>query len=155
MLLKGVSIMGETYETTDNSASITKKRKGRPENLRPWPKGVSGNPGGRPKGIFGEAALRQLRERAESGESKLIELINAQIDKAIHKRDTRAAEFLRDSVDGRPTANDDNHQIGGGVTIIWNGNIPPWALPPTVELVAPKGESGDHPSAAVTEAVRK
>ena len=35
--------MGETSETT---APITKKHKGRPENLRPWPKGVFGNPGG-------------------------------------------------------------------------------------------------------------
>jgi hypothetical protein len=155
MLLKGVSIMGNTYETTENGALISKKRKGRPENLRPWPKGVSGNPGGRPRGIFCEVALRQLRKRAESGESKLIELIDAQIDKAIHKRDTRAAEFLRDSVDGRPTANDDSSQIGGGgVTIIWNGNIPPWALPPTVEQV-PKGESDDHSSGAVTDVVRK
>ena len=127
--------MGEIYETTENSAPITKKRKGRPENLRPWPKGVSGNPGGRPKGIFGEAVLRQLRKRGESGESKLIALIDAQIDKAIRKRDTRAAEFLRDSVDGRPTANDDSHQIRGGVTIIWNDDPPPWAQP--IQLEAP------------------
>ena len=53
-----------------------------------------------PRGIFGKAALRQLRKRAEGGESKLIELINAQIDKAIRKRDTRAAEFLRDGLLG-------------------------------------------------------
>jgi hypothetical protein len=91
MLLKGVSIMGETCETTENGAPITKKRKGGLENLRPWPKGVSGNPGGRPRGIFGEPALRQLRKRAESGESKLIELIDAQIDMAMRRRDTRAA----------------------------------------------------------------
>jgi hypothetical protein len=26
--------------------------KGKPENLKPWPKGVSGNPGGRPKRQF-------------------------------------------------------------------------------------------------------
>jgi len=30
--------------SVENSDSISGKRRGRPENLRPWPKGVSGNP---------------------------------------------------------------------------------------------------------------
>jgi hypothetical protein len=124
--VKGVSIMGETVE---NTGQITEKRKGRIENLRPWPKGVSGNPGGRPKSIFGRVALRQLRKRAENGESKLIELIDAQIDKAIRKHDTRAAEFLRDSVDGRPSATDSERTNIGTVNILWTRNMPPWVPP--------------------------
>ena len=114
-------------ETVQNSDPITTKQRGRPKNLRPWPKGVSGNPGGRPKSIFGRAALRQLRKRSEGSESKLIELIDAQIDKAIREHDTRAAEFLRDSVDGRPSAGNGDRTNIGTINIQWNGSVPAWA----------------------------
>lgn len=46
-------------------------------NLRPWPKGVSGNPGGRPKGIAAKArehterALEVLTEGMESEDEKV------------------------------------------------------------------------------------
>jgi len=121
-----IEVMGETAE---NSGSITEKRRGRSENLRPWPKGVSGNPGGRPRGIFGKAALRELRKRAASGETNLAAVVDAQVKKAIRKGDTRAAEFLRDSVDGRPAANDSNSTNIGTVNILWGGQMPPWAQP--------------------------
>ena len=64
--------------------------------------GESGNPSGRPKGIFGAAALRRLLRAGKEGESKLVEVIDAQIDKAIRKHSTQAAGFLRDCVDGKP-----------------------------------------------------
>ena len=84
--------------------SETNLAKGEPHR---WKPGQSGNPGGRPKGIFGKAALRQLRERAENGQTNLDAVVGAQVDKAIAKGDTRAAEFLRDTVDGRPIAADE------------------------------------------------
>ena len=122
-----------TSEITENSVSITGKAKQRLKNLKPWPKGVSGNPGGRPKGIFGKAALRQLRKRAENGETNLEALIGAQVLKAIHKGDTRAAEFLRDTVDGRPvSAGIDGANIGQ-VNIIWPGPAPEWAVQPEAD----------------------
>lgn len=46
-------------------------------NLKPWPKGVSGNPGGRPKGIAAKArehterALEVLTEGMESEDEKV------------------------------------------------------------------------------------
>jgi hypothetical protein len=46
----------------ENTVQITAKRKGL-ENLRPWPKGVSGNPGGRPKGIVGKALAKELNRQ--------------------------------------------------------------------------------------------
>ena len=116
-------------ETAENTGQITEKRRGRPENLRPWPKGVSGNPGGRPKGIVGKAVLRELRRPAEKGQTKLQALAGAQVDKAI-QGDTRAAEFVRDSVDGRPSANDPSAGTGGViVNILWTGSMPAWAQP--------------------------
>jgi hypothetical protein len=114
-------------DTAENSGAISAKRRGRPENLRPWRKGVSGNPGGRPKSIFGKAALRQLRKRAESGETILDAVVGAQVRKAIPKGDTRAAEFLRDSVDGRPGANESGSANIGQVNIVWGGPMPVWA----------------------------
>ena len=116
-------------ETAENTGQITERRRGRPENLRPWPKGVSGNPGGRPKTIFGKAALRHLRKRAENGETNLDAVVGAQVKKAIRKGDTRAAEFLRDSVDGRPNANDSERTNIGTVNILWAGHEPAWSQP--------------------------
>ena len=113
-------------DTVENTGPITENRKGRLENLRPWPKGVSGNPGGRPKGIVGRAVLRQLRKRAETGETNLDAVARAQVHKAI-KGDTRAAEFVRDSVDGRPGAGDGDRTNIGTINIQWNGSIPAWA----------------------------
>ena len=121
-----LSISKQTYDPEHPAAHLRKHQ------FKP---GVSGNPSGRPKSIFGATALKRLLRAGKDGESKLIALIDAQIDKAIRKRDTRAAEFLRDSVDGRPTANDDSRQIGGRVTIIWNGDPPPWAQP--IQIKAP------------------
>ena len=56
--------------------------------------------------------MPQLRKRAENGETNLDAVARAQVHKAI-KGDTRAAEFVRDSVDGRPSAGDgDRTNIG-------------------------------------------
>lgn len=95
--------------------------------------GESGNPSGRPKGIFGQTALRLLLRAGKDGQPKLVALIDGMIDKAIRKRDTRAAEFLRDSVDGRP-ATGEAPTIGGnvGVMIFPPGCEPGWLRRPQV-----------------------
>ncbi len=93
--------------------------KGEPHRFKP---GQSGNPGGRPKGIFGKAVLRQLRKRAEKGETNLDAVVGAQVDKAIAKGDTRAAEFLRDTVDGRPVAADDAGAADLSITLSFSGH---------------------------------
>jgi hypothetical protein len=126
-------------DATQNSDAITEKRERRLANLRPWPKGVSGNPGGRPKGFFGKAALRQLRKRAENGKSNLDAVVSAQVEKAIRKGDTRSAEFLRDSVDGRPSAT--NESASGSVTINWHGPAPAWARPDDGREITVEGPS--------------
>lgn len=62
---------------------------------RPWPKGVSGNPAGRPRKTFTDIVLEQP-------ESRKVKVVEAQFTRA-EAGDTRAAEFLRDTQDGRPT----------------------------------------------------
>jgi hypothetical protein len=124
-------------EAAENTGQITKKRRGCLQNLKPWKPGQSGNPGGRPKTIFGKAALRQLRKRAENGETNLDAVVGTQVKKAIRKGDTRAAEFLRDSIDGRPSANDSSTTNIGTVNILWAGEVPPWAQANRLSAISP------------------
>lgn len=113
--------------------------------------GESGNPSGRPKGIFGATALKRLPRAGKDGESKLVALIDAQIDKAIRKRDTRAAEFLRDSVDGKPATGEapaisaENLQINFGTCEMpswWPERQAQTAVVDEVTAKQPKSDSG-------------
>jgi hypothetical protein len=114
-------------EAGDLAGVSTEKRLKGLANLRPsWKPGQSGNPSGRPKGIFGKAALKQLRKRAESGETNLDAVVGAQVGKAIAKADTHAAEFLRDVVDGKP----ESSQASAGAAIQVNISYgPPGSCP--------------------------
>ena len=122
--LREMTVSTKPQQITENSEG----RARRLANLKPFKPGQSGNPGGRPRGIFGRTALKRLLRRAKNGDSQLVALIDAQIDKAIRKRDTRAAEFLRDSVDGRPSAQEQQMQVGiAAINILWGGAKPDWA----------------------------
>ena len=65
------------------------------QNLRPWQRGISGNPGGRPKYKRFEKALRKA-----ATQDKLADIANAAIEKA-RQGDIRAAEFVADHLDGK------------------------------------------------------
>jgi hypothetical protein len=60
-----------------------------------WPKGVSGNPAGRPRKTFTDIVT-------DFPEQRKVQVVEAQFKRA-ESGDTRAAEFLRDTQDGRPT----------------------------------------------------
>ena len=57
--------------------------------------GFTANPNGRPRKTFSELA-------ASIPEDKKQAVIDAQLKRATEDRDTRAAEFLRDTAEGRP-----------------------------------------------------
>ena len=77
---------------------------GKPENLKPWPKGVSGNPGGRPKTKpLTEELERLLEQEAPNGkgETWAARIAEALVKKAA-KGDVRAIAELANRLEGRP-----------------------------------------------------
>jgi hypothetical protein len=67
-------------------------------NLKPWPKGVSGNPGGRPRGLIGKALLTQLLK----ADGRDLQAIVTGIIGSAAKGNPAAFAIIRDSVDGKP-----------------------------------------------------
>jgi len=73
-------------------------------NLKPWPKGVSGNPGGRPKKKpLTEEIERLLEQEAPKGKGRTWAAVIAQalLTKAC-KGDVRAIAELANRVEGKP-----------------------------------------------------
>ena len=65
---------------------------------RPFPKGVSGNPGGRPKGL-----AKRIRAETRDGEELVEVMLSVLRDKTASRRDTmQAATWLADRGFGRP-----------------------------------------------------
>ena len=69
------------------------------ENLKPFPKGVSGNPKGYTKGKKNRSTI--IRELLELNDNEL-KMHQAQINKAIEKEDTNAYKAVLDSAYGAP-----------------------------------------------------
>ena len=65
------------------------------KNLKPFEKGVSGNPGGRPK-------WKQVTElmKSETNQAKLEIMVDKVFDKAL-EGDMRAVEFIADRLEGK------------------------------------------------------
>jgi hypothetical protein len=118
--------------------------------------GVSGNPRGRPKGVFKIAALRQLRKKLASGDTQLDAVVDSQIQQAMRqgKGSTLAATFLRDTVDGKPGVDGEDGSGSKDVTIniMWGGSEPAWTKEPArvpshaIEIPASWGASPEEPA---------
>ena len=79
--------------------------RGNPEKIQPfrWKKGVSGNPGGRPKRRLISDALRDgLAACIERGDKTGAMVIADAILGKASKGDVAAATFVRDSTEGKP-----------------------------------------------------
>ena len=74
------------------------------QNLRPWPKGVSGNPAGRPRNTKLTTALREMlgsvNPEDKAGRTYAEVIADAMIRRAM-RGDIRAARGIRFATEGR------------------------------------------------------
>lgn len=73
------------------------------DNLKPWEKGQSGNPAGRPKGSRNRTTIvRELLEaKAVNGEGQVVDQITRALIQKAAEGDTRAFKELMDSAYGK------------------------------------------------------
>lgn len=99
-----------------------------PENLKPFPKGVSGNPAGKPKGtqhsktrLLRLLDLVQKKRNPITGEEEeftVLELMDMQMIAKALKGDQRAYEAVVDRLEGKPKQTTDiTADIKGSVQI--------------------------------------
>lgn len=99
------------------------------QNLKPFPKGVSGNPAGRPRGVENSRTrllrileLTQKKRNPVTGEDEefsIAEQMDLQLINKALKGDLKAYEILFDRLEGKPKQTTDiNANIQGSVEII-------------------------------------
>jgi hypothetical protein len=104
--------------------------KNKEDNLKPFNKGVSGNPNGRPKGSRNRATIvkywLEIEEDADNPLTEQIEklsqedLITLSVIKKAREGDVNAYKALMDSAYGNPTQqNDHNVKVTGIKPIEW------------------------------------
>jgi hypothetical protein len=81
-----------------------------------WQKGQSGNPGGRPKGVSLEAAMRERLSKGETGEKLIDSLVSVALREAL-RGDFRFWNSIIERLDGK-VADRIAGADGGGLTVI-------------------------------------
>jgi hypothetical protein len=92
-------------QATEKQRTITEGRKRRLANLKPFPKGVSGNPAGRPKSLtLSEAFRRQLSQPmpGDADGRTFAEVIAERMCLAASGGDVGAAREIADRTEGKP-----------------------------------------------------
>jgi HPt (histidine-containing phosphotransfer) domain-containing protein len=80
---------------------VEKTVAGQAQNLKPWPKGVSGNPGGRPKKKLIDQALEEL---LLSNDSELAVTIAKKLLVRAKSGEVKAIQLVAERVQGKPRA---------------------------------------------------
>ena len=98
------------------------------QNLKPFPKGVSGNPAGKPKGTeHSKTRLKRLLElvqkkknpiTGEEEEFSVLELMDMHMIAKALKGDQRAYQEIIDRLVGKPKQTSEV-ELTGGVNIVW------------------------------------
>jgi len=98
------------------------------QNLKPFPKGVSGNPAGKPKGVQNsKTRLLRLLElvtkvrnpvTGEEEEFSIAEQLDMQIIAKARKGDLKAYEIILDRLEGKPKQSTEL-EVSGGLNIVW------------------------------------
>jgi len=121
--------MSKRKKSAQNTETNSGKRRGRTENILPhrWPKGVSGNPGGRPRkrpvtelyAILGEIKTEQLPKSVRK-KLKLIDGLSLHANAALGifgaavKGSHGAAKEIREAIEGKSTQRVELTAPGGG-----------------------------------------
>ena len=84
-------------------SETTKKQRSNIDNLKPFKKGQSGNPKGRPKRAkcIPDILRKITAEKDKSGVTKLNLILNNVVNEAI-KGDTWSIQFIADRMEGKP-----------------------------------------------------
>ena len=98
------------------------------QNLKPFPKGVSGNPAGKPKGVQNsKTRLLRLLElvtkvrnpvTGEEEDFSIAEQLDMQIIAKARKGDLKAYEIILDRLEGKPKQSTEL-EVSGGMSITW------------------------------------
>jgi len=98
------------------------------QNLKPFPKGVSGNPSGKPKGVQNsKTRLLRLLElvtkvrnpvTGEEEDFSIAEQLDMQIIAKARKGDLKAYEIILDRLEGKPKQSTEL-EVSGGLNIVW------------------------------------
>ena len=119
-------------------------------NLRMFKPGQSGNLSGRPKGIVAKVMTKELQRKiAGSNETVLKAYIRKYIEEAIRECDAARFTSIRDTTDGKPSANDSDRISVGTVNVMFAGGLPDWLQPPA----EPESVIDITPSATLAERV--
>ena len=121
-----VSPVGLELTTEQALPSFLASQSVNPAVLTRWKPGQSGNPGGKPRTAHIRKHLLKLTKIAVAGDTTRLDcLLDSVIERGTAEGDVTVATFVRDTVDGKPTANDDRPSIGT-INIAW-GAMPQWA----------------------------
>ena len=127
-----------------NSARISPTEHLRPYQFKP---GQSGNPSGRPKGIVAKALRKELQRKIPGSDETLLKAyVRKYVEEAIKECDAARFNSIRDTLDGRPSANDSEGGNIGTVNIVYAGERPAWLPQPSPQLPQanqPNGEPQD------------
>ena len=98
------------------------------QNLKPFPKGVSGNPAGKPKGTeHSKTRLKRLLDlvqkkknpiTGQEEEFTVLELMDMQMIAKALRGDQRAYQEVIDRLEGKPKQSTEV-EVSGGMTINW------------------------------------
>lgn len=98
------------------------------QNLKPYPKGVSGNPAGKPKGTeHSKTRLKRILDlvqkkrnpiTGEEEEFTVLELMDMQIIVKALKGDQRAYQEVMDRLEGKAKQSTEL-EVSGGINITW------------------------------------
>jgi hypothetical protein len=98
------------------------------QNLKPYPKGVSGNPAGKPKGTeHSKTRLKRILDlvqkkrnpiTGEEEEFTVLELMDMQIIVKALKGDQRAYQEVMDRLEGKAKQSTEL-EVTGGINITW------------------------------------